>query len=92
VNRIRTKPSAEVSTVRRARRPKLTLVRGGCAGEHDGSGRAAEDDRAGTVPAHALVRERLVRRAQVRVASGFYERPAVREQLVQCLWEELFSV
>jgi hypothetical protein len=39
----------------------------------------------------ASVRDGLVRRAQSRVASGYYERPGVRQRLVDRLWQELFG-
>jgi hypothetical protein len=37
------------------------------------------------------VRDGMVRRAQDRVASGYYERPSIRRRLVDRLWEELFG-
>jgi hypothetical protein len=45
--------------------------------------------RAGT--AAAAARDGVVRRAQSRVASGYYERPGIRQRLVDRLWEELFE-
>jgi hypothetical protein len=41
--------------------------------------------------AAAAVREGVVRRAQGRVASGYYERPGVRKRLVDRLWAEFFG-
>ena len=41
--------------------------------------------------AAASVRDGVVRRAQSRVASGYYERPGVRQRLVDRLWQELFG-
>lgn len=45
----------------------------------------------GARTALAAVRDGVVRRAQSRVASGYYERPGVRQRLVDRLWEELFG-
>jgi len=36
-------------------------------------------------------RDGVVDRARARLAAGYYERPVVRERLVEVLWEELFE-
>jgi len=36
-------------------------------------------------------RDNVVDRARARLAAGYYERPSVRERLVEVLWEELFE-
>lgn len=63
------------------RRPALSLLQP--------SGRA--HDGVGVEMSATRVRDRLVRRAQSRAATGYYERPAVQKRLVDALWEEFFT-